>query len=76
MTMKNSGAYTLEDVTALQEQMTRIEEDHVVDGKFFESKKKALEDPGNPAPGQAILSSLLNQNRELIFDLVLVPKRN
>ncbi|KAI9021114.1 hypothetical protein DFJ74DRAFT_671942 [Hyaloraphidium curvatum] len=61
--MRSSGAFLVEDVTALQEQMTKIEEQHVVDGKFFESKKKAQQDPGNPAPGQAVLFTLLNQNR-------------
>jgi hypothetical protein len=73
-TMKDSGAWTVEDVTAIQEEMTTIEQTHVHDGKFFESRKKAAEDPGNPAPGQAILSSLLNQNRESCLKMCLSPE--
>lgn len=73
--MRKTGAFIVEDVTVLQEQMTRIEEEHVIDGKFFESKKKAKEDPGNPAPGQAILFQLLNSCRR-IAHLLLEESEN
>ncbi|KXS09485.1 hypothetical protein M427DRAFT_63995 [Gonapodya prolifera JEL478] len=60
--MKQSGAFTEDDILEVQEALTDIETRHVRDGKFFFNPAK-YPDHGNPPSGQGLLNILLNRCR-------------